>query len=104
MTVVKVSGADLDFAQTGSGRNLVLPHSLLTDRSAFDLVVPELAAVSIACLQIEDVVEHDAEKHPVAVQPVTTEHFARRHAPERRRQLGHVRQKFVPARHVAVSG
>ena len=43
MGIVKVSGADLDIVQTGAGRHLVLLHSLLTDRSAFDLVVPELA-------------------------------------------------------------
>ena len=43
MTMVKVNGVDLDFVQTGSGRNLVLLHSLLTDRSAFDLVVPRLS-------------------------------------------------------------
>ncbi|MBI2296357.1 MAG: alpha/beta fold hydrolase [Betaproteobacteria bacterium] len=38
-----MSGADLDVVQTGSGRDLVLLHSLLTDRSAYDLVVPALA-------------------------------------------------------------
>lgn len=43
MSVVKVNGANLDVVQTGSGRDLVLLHSLLTDRSAFDLVVPALA-------------------------------------------------------------
>ena len=43
MKIVKVGSADLDVAQVGSGRDLVLLHSLLTDRSAFDLVVPELA-------------------------------------------------------------
>jgi pimeloyl-ACP methyl ester carboxylesterase len=43
MPIVKVSGADLDVLQTGSGRDLVLLHSLLTDRSAFDLVAPGLA-------------------------------------------------------------
>lgn len=43
MAVVKVSGADLDVVQAGSGRDLVLLHSLLTDRSAFDLVVSELS-------------------------------------------------------------
>jgi pimeloyl-ACP methyl ester carboxylesterase len=41
--IVKVEGASLDVEQAGSGRDLVLLHSLLTDRSAFDLVVPELA-------------------------------------------------------------
>jgi len=43
MTIVKVAGADLDVVQTGAGRDLVLLHSLLTDRSAFDPVVPRLA-------------------------------------------------------------
>lgn len=43
MPMVKVAGADVDVVQTGSGRDLVLLHSLLTDRSAFDLVVPALA-------------------------------------------------------------
>lgn len=42
MAIVKVEGASLDVEQTGAGRDLVLLHSLLTDRSAFDLVVPEL--------------------------------------------------------------
>jgi len=45
MPIVKVSGADLDVVQAGSGRDLVLLHSLLTDRSAFDLVVPSLAKI-----------------------------------------------------------
>lgn len=43
MPIVKVEGANLDIEQAGAGRDLVLLHSLLTDRSAFDLVVPELA-------------------------------------------------------------
>lgn len=43
MPIVKVAGADVDVAQTGSGRDLVLLHSLLTDRSAFDRVVPALS-------------------------------------------------------------
>ena len=43
MPIVKVNGADLDIVQTGSGRDLVLLHSLLADRSAFDLVAPPLA-------------------------------------------------------------
>ena len=43
MPVVKIIGADLDVVQTGTGRDLVLLHSLLTDRSAFDLVAPPLA-------------------------------------------------------------
>jgi 3-oxoadipate enol-lactonase len=42
MTMVKAGEATLDVAEAGSGRSLVLLHSLLTDRSAFDRVVPEL--------------------------------------------------------------
>jgi 3-oxoadipate enol-lactonase len=43
MAIVKVDGASLDIVHAGTGRDLVLLHSLLTDRSAFDRVVPELA-------------------------------------------------------------
>lgn len=44
MEIVFTDGAKLDVEQTGSGRDLVLLHSLLTDRSAFDRVVPALSA------------------------------------------------------------
>ena len=44
MEIVTKSGARLDIEQVGSGRDLVLLHSLLTDRSAFDRVVPPLSA------------------------------------------------------------
>jgi 3-oxoadipate enol-lactonase len=40
--IVKVNAADLDVEQVGSGPELVLLHSLLTDRSAFDRVKGEL--------------------------------------------------------------
>jgi 3-oxoadipate enol-lactonase len=43
MSIIKVDGADLDVVRAGAGRDLVLLHSLLTDRSAFDLVAPTLA-------------------------------------------------------------
>jgi 3-oxoadipate enol-lactonase len=43
VTIIKVGGADVDVAQEGAGRDLVLLHSLLADRSAFDRVVPALA-------------------------------------------------------------
>lgn len=43
MPIVKVNGAHLDVEQLGSGPELVLLHSLLTDRSAFDRVKGELA-------------------------------------------------------------
>jgi 3-oxoadipate enol-lactonase len=43
MSIVTVNGAAVDITQTGAGRDLVLLHSLLADRSAFDRVVPALA-------------------------------------------------------------
>jgi len=43
MNQARVKEADLDIVRTGAGRDLVLLHSLLTDRSAFDLVAPQLA-------------------------------------------------------------
>ncbi len=43
MAIIKVNGADVDVAHAGAGRDLVLLHSLLADRSAFDRVVPALA-------------------------------------------------------------
>ena len=43
MPIVKVNGVNVDITQTGTGRDLVLLHSLLADRSAFDRVVPALA-------------------------------------------------------------
>ena len=44
MEIATKGGTRLDVEQTGSGRDLVLLHSLLTDRSAFDRVVPPLSA------------------------------------------------------------
>src|SRR5688572_16855397 len=44
MEIVIQGDAKLDVEQTGSGRDLVLLHSLLTDRSAFERVAPDLAA------------------------------------------------------------
>jgi len=43
MTIVVVGSANVEVTQTGSGRDLVLLHSLLSDRSAFDRVVPLLS-------------------------------------------------------------
>ena len=43
MGIVNVGGAPVEVMQTGSGRDLVLLHSLLSDRSAFDKVVPLLS-------------------------------------------------------------
>lgn len=44
MPVVTANGTDFDVEHAGSGRDLVLLHSLLTDRSAFEKVLPALAA------------------------------------------------------------
>jgi 3-oxoadipate enol-lactonase len=43
MAIIEVSGAGVDVEQMGRGRDLVLLHSLLTDRSVFDRVAPMLA-------------------------------------------------------------
>lgn len=43
MPIVTIDGAQLDVTQAGRGRDLVLLHSLLADRSAFDAVVPTFA-------------------------------------------------------------
>jgi 3-oxoadipate enol-lactonase len=43
MPLVKVDDATVDVEQLGAGRDLVLLHSLLTDRSAFDRAAPLLA-------------------------------------------------------------
>ena len=44
MAIVEVKGGRVDAEQMGQGRDLVLLHSLLTDRSVFDRVAPVLAA------------------------------------------------------------
>lgn len=43
MPVMKVDGADLDVVHVGEGRDLVLLHTLLSDRSVYDRAVPALA-------------------------------------------------------------
>lgn len=44
MTILAAGGTALDVVQVGQGRDLVLFHSLLTDRTVFDPVVQRLAA------------------------------------------------------------
>jgi 3-oxoadipate enol-lactonase len=43
MAIVEVKGGRVDAEQLGQGSDLVLLHSLLTDRSVFDRVAPRLA-------------------------------------------------------------
>jgi 3-oxoadipate enol-lactonase len=43
MALIDVKGARVEVRQAGTGRDLVLLHSLLTDATVFDRVVPKLA-------------------------------------------------------------
>lgn len=43
MTIHEIQGASAEYEQTGAGPNLLLLHSLLTDMSVFDPVLPVLA-------------------------------------------------------------
>jgi 3-oxoadipate enol-lactonase len=43
MPIVTAGGQAFDVSQTGRGRDLVMFHSLLTDRTVFDAVVPDFA-------------------------------------------------------------
>jgi len=43
MPLIKVGGGSIDVEQTGAGRDLVLLHSLLADRTAFERAAPLLA-------------------------------------------------------------
>ncbi|MFL5367382.1 MAG: alpha/beta fold hydrolase, partial [Myxococcales bacterium] len=42
MTILRATGTDLDVEESGQGRDLLLLHSLLTDRGSFARVVPAL--------------------------------------------------------------
>ena len=44
-TIKTENGVTIEYAQVGKGRDLVLLHSLLTDRSAYDRVLPALAQI-----------------------------------------------------------
>ena len=43
MTIHEIHGASAEYEQTGAGPHLLLLHSLLTDMSVFDRVIPALA-------------------------------------------------------------
>lgn len=87
MAIIRVKEADLDAVQAGAGRDLVLLHSLLTDRSAFDRVLPELAktrrltlvnlpgygASSPAGPDVEDYADRIAELFPALDLPAQTD-------------------------------
>jgi hypothetical protein len=42
VTILTAGATGLDVVQVGQGRDLVLFHSLLTDRTVFDPVIPSL--------------------------------------------------------------
>jgi len=44
MALLKVKGGDVEFRQSGSGPDLLLLHSLLTELTVFDRIAPALAA------------------------------------------------------------
>ena len=44
MSFTEIQGASVEYEQTGSGPNLLLLHSLLTDLSVFDRLLPALSA------------------------------------------------------------
>ena len=53
MPIVKARDANVEYTQTGSGRDLVLVHSLLTDASVFERIVPDLArAHRVTCVNL----------------------------------------------------
>jgi 3-oxoadipate enol-lactonase len=43
MTLLEIHGASAEYQQTGTGPHLLLLHSLLTDMSVFDRVLPDLS-------------------------------------------------------------
>ena len=42
MSVIVVNGVDVDVIQEGEGKDLLLPHTLLADRTVYDSIIPEL--------------------------------------------------------------
>ena len=44
MSLIPVNGKEVEYTQTGSGRDLLLLHSLLTDATVFERVLPQLAS------------------------------------------------------------
>jgi 3-oxoadipate enol-lactonase len=43
MSLIQVNGKEVEYTQTGKGRDLLLLHSLLTDATVFERVLPALA-------------------------------------------------------------
>jgi 3-oxoadipate enol-lactonase len=53
MPLIEISGAAVEYRQSGSGPDLLMLHSLLTDLTVFDRVVPELARdYRVTCINL----------------------------------------------------
>ena len=90
MAVVKLNGKDVEYTQTGGGRDLLLLHSLLTDATVFERVLPMLAAnhrvtcmnlpgfggsTPIALDSVADYADHVAAVMDALKLPATTDLF-----------------------------
>jgi pimeloyl-ACP methyl ester carboxylesterase len=52
MAIIEAGGGRVDVEQQGAGRDLVLLHSLLTERSVFDRVVPKLSKYRLTLVNL----------------------------------------------------
>lgn len=90
MAIVNVNGVTVEYRQSGSGRDLVLLHSLLTDLTVFDGISPALAktrrltlinlpgygaSAPIAAGGIEDYADHVAAAMAALALPKATDVF-----------------------------
>lgn len=90
MATLKVNGVNVEYRRSGSGRNLVMLHSLLTELSVFDAVAPALArtrrltlvnlpgygaSTPIPAASIEDYADHVAAVLAALELPAATDVF-----------------------------
>jgi 3-oxoadipate enol-lactonase len=90
MPLIQVNGKEVEYTQTGNGRDLLLLHSLLTDATVFERVVPELAgdrrvtcvnlpgfgaSAPVALASVADWADHVAAVMAALKLPATTDLF-----------------------------
>jgi 3-oxoadipate enol-lactonase len=90
MPMIQVEGARVEYTQTGAGDHLLLLHSLLTELSVFERVLPELAASRrVTCINlpgygasapstlgsVADYADHVARSMEALKLPATTDVF-----------------------------
>jgi 3-oxoadipate enol-lactonase len=90
MAIAKVQGRDVEYTQSGSGPDLLLVHSLLTDDTVFERVLPALrerrrvtcinlpgfgASAPIALASVADHADHLAAAMDALKLPATTDVF-----------------------------